>query len=53
MIESGTVVWLKSGGPAMTVSYTSDRKAYCIWLLDGEVRQFEYYKDSLTTEDPN
>lgn len=53
MIEQGTVVWLKSGGPAMTVSYLTDRQAYCVWFLNGEIRAFEFYKESLTTEDPN
>lgn len=51
-MEIGTVVWLKSGGPAMTVSSSSDKKAYCYWFLNGEVRKCEFLVDALTTEQP-
>lgn len=52
-MENGSVVWLKSGGPAMTVSYSNHEKVYCVWFLNGEVKGQEFYSQTLTAEDPN
>lgn len=52
-MKIGTVVWLKSGGPAMTVSYQTNTGVFCIWFLEGKVTGSELSEETLTTENPN
>lgn len=52
-MENGNVVWLKSGGPAMTIAYLNRDTVHCIWFLNGEVKEQDFYLPTLTTEDPN
>lgn len=35
--EVGTVVQLKSGGPAMTIKWIEDNEAYCQWFAGDKV----------------
>lgn len=34
--EIGDVVYLKSGGPPMTIMYADDKSVMCIWYESGE-----------------
>lgn len=58
-IEPGTVVWLKSGGPAMTVkSKTSKSSGYlwlCSWFVENkiEVKEHAFTVVQLTIEKPD
>ncbi|WP_294294872.1 DUF2158 domain-containing protein [uncultured Chryseobacterium sp.] len=47
MIEKGTVVQLKSGGPEMTVKGESDYGWVCTWFLHSEVKEFTFVKEQL------
>jgi uncharacterized protein YodC (DUF2158 family) len=54
----GDIVWLKSGGPKMTVSSfissATGRKEYvCHWFVGGDLRRDRFEEDELTTSDPN
>ncbi len=52
-MEIGNVVWLKSGGPAMTISDLRHNTAYCVWFLNGEIKGQDFDIPTLTNEDPN
>ena len=52
-IKKGDIVWLKSGGPKMTIKTTSDDEiCTCIWFKHGELQYCDLEADTLTTVDP-
>lgn len=53
-IKQGDVVWLKSGGPKMTIKTTyEDEICTCIWFKHGELQYCDLESDTLTTVDPD
>ena len=51
--KKGDVVWLKSGGPKMTIKSTSKLDiCTCIWFQFGEIQSFEFEFELLTLSDP-
>lgn len=54
-INNGTIVWLKTGGPAMTVKFlTTSNLWLCTWFdKDNEVKEHSFSEEQLTEEDPN
>ena len=53
-IEIGTVVWLKSGGPAMTIRYEKNNSYWVANWFDGNaVKEGDFYEYQLTEENPN
>jgi uncharacterized protein YodC (DUF2158 family) len=53
LIKPGDVVWLKSGGPKMTVAaVTPENICGCIWFQHGEILQFEFEISALRKSDP-
>ncbi len=55
-IQVGDVVWLKSGGPAMTVVDVDNETSLSsvVWFIDGKVVERDiFYHSNLTKEDPN
>ena len=52
-IKPGDIVWLKSGGPKMTVkSMEVEALCRCIWFQHGEVNSFDFEVATLTKSDP-
>lgn len=51
---NGTIVWLKTGGPAMTVNiFHNPTKRYrCVWFVDTDLKYGEFYEDALTDVNP-
>lgn len=49
------IVWLKTGGPAMTVkNFDSFHRVWrCTWFLNKKVEEYGFSTEQLTTEDPN
>lgn len=53
-VLNGKIVWLKSGGPAMTVKKPNGPgKWICDWFVGEEVRSHEFSPAQLTDTDPN
>lgn len=55
-IQIGDVVYLKSGGPAMTVVDVEPETGFSsvVWFIDGKmVERDGFYHSNLTKEDPN
>lgn len=53
-IKHGATVWLKSGGPKMTVDGVSMGKNWvCKWFVGQTLSHGTFHEDALTTEDPN
>jgi uncharacterized protein YodC (DUF2158 family) len=53
-IQSGTMVWLKSGSPKMTAKHTNNvREWVCSWFVETELKQGAFHPDQLTETDPN
>lgn len=52
-MENGTIVWLKSGGPKMTVSRAATGGVVCFWFQGYEIKTAVFSVASLTTDDPN
>lgn len=53
-IRPGTIVWLKTGSPAMTVKFmTTSDEWECSWFVGNDVKEHSFSPDQLTTEDPN
>lgn len=52
---TGDTVWLKSGGPKMTINELLEGDEYrCQWFDDKKQLQGRFFKAiALTTEDPN
>jgi uncharacterized protein YodC (DUF2158 family) len=40
-IEAGCGVWLRSGGPPMTVTSTTSTVADCVWFMEDESGPYE------------
>lgn len=52
--KTGDVVYLKSGGPSMTVSSgPSNGFCECHWFLKGELKRGEFCSDELTNKEPD
>lgn len=51
----GDVVFLKSGGPAMTVAEidATTTKVTCLWFADGETCSSMFIDETLTTDKPD
>lgn len=55
-IKRGSIVWLKSGGPKMTVMWEGDYRSswVCTWFNEkDEVKEYIFPEPALTEEDPN
>lgn len=48
-VKAGDVVKLKSGGIAMTVERIrkDNGKAVCVWVVDGEVKSYDFATEAL------
>lgn len=53
--KEGDVVYLKSGGPAMTITEISDGDSvWCTWFCkNNELKGQSFIKSSLTTSNPS
>jgi uncharacterized protein YodC (DUF2158 family) len=55
-LSIGDKVWLKSGGPCMTVSQVGHEgkpdKIYCIWFFESKPESAPFPRDALTLVDP-
>lgn len=53
--EDGTIVWLKTGSPAMTINtFHNPTKRYrCVWFVGMELKHGEFYEGALTDEKPD
>lgn len=52
-INKGDVVWLKSGGPEMTVhSIDDDGHCVCLWFRHGEIQRYNIENRALTKKNP-
>jgi uncharacterized protein YodC (DUF2158 family) len=49
----GTVVWLKSGSPKMTVSDTDAKTVWCSYFDDNKLYRETFNHEQLTDKDPN
>ncbi|MDQ8996363.1 DUF2158 domain-containing protein [Acinetobacter soli] len=47
-IKAGDVVQLNSGGYAMTVEYITDRGAFCLWFVEGDIKSYLFKLDALS-----
>lgn len=54
-LKVGDVVYLKSGGPAMTINGKAGMGAEwsCAWFVDSENKKADFKPEALTTENPN
>jgi len=53
--SDGTIVWLKSGSPAMTVNifHTPTKRYRCSWFVGTELNHGEFSEDALTDIKPS
>lgn len=53
-IKAGDVVYLKSGGPAMTINGKSKMGTEwsCAWFVDNNIKSADFRPDALTKENP-
>ena len=51
----GTVVYLKSGSPAMTINsyHTPTGRYRCVWFVGSDLKHGEFYEDALTDTNPS
>lgn len=51
---NGTIVWLKSGGPAMTIDifHMPSQLYRCFWFVGTELKYGEFHEEALTDSDP-
>ena len=51
----GTIVYLKSGSPAMTINvfHNPTRRYRCVWFVGTELNYGEFYEDALTDTNPS
>ncbi|HMT34341.1 MAG TPA: DUF2158 domain-containing protein [Chitinophagaceae bacterium] len=52
-ITSGMVVWLKSGGPAMTAKIETNYCWVCTWFVENEAKEHAFRAGQLTNQEPN
>ncbi|WP_333666239.1 MULTISPECIES: YodC family protein [Acinetobacter] len=54
-LKVGDVVYLKSGGPAMTINGKASMGAEwaCAWFLDGMNKTADFKPEALTKENPS
>lgn len=56
-LKTGDVVYLKSGGPAMTVNAITPsmiaKAVVCVWFVGNENKSATYSPDALTKENPS
>lgn len=58
-IQVGDVVYLRSGGLAMTVDRDikgvggGGTEVSCLWFINGEIKEYTLNKNTLTKEDPH
>lgn len=53
-VKTGAVVWLKSGGPKMTVGVEyAAGEFYCSWFVGAEHKSAKFTLEQLTHEDPD
>ncbi len=53
-IKEGDIVWVKSGGPAMTAAFEDPKGLWrCSWFVGTEPKHDSFQETVLTTEDPN
>ncbi len=53
-LKPGTVVWLKSGGPAMTIKENVDKSyVICGWFNGSKLHESKFSTYQLTTDDPS
>jgi len=53
-ITEGTIVWLKTGSPAMTVKFkTASHEWFCTWFEGKSVKEHSFTEAQLTTEEPD
>ena len=50
-VSIGSVVQLKSGGPAMTVNYIDNEDAYCQWFSGDKVEEARFPLQSLKVKE--
>jgi len=54
-METGKIVWLKSGGPKMTVGNKNvhdSRYVRCAWFIGNDLKEGEFHIDQLTEVEP-
>lgn len=52
-INKGDVVWLKSGGPEMTVhAIDEEGNCLCLWFRHGDILRYSINLSSLTKKNP-
>lgn len=53
--KAGDIVYLKSGGPAMTVSWvdTQNGRVTCQWFAEHNRNEEIFYPETLTKENPS
>jgi uncharacterized protein YodC (DUF2158 family) len=51
-LEAGDVVYVKSGGPAMTLAWINDKESYCQWFDGNENKGAKFSPKALTKTPP-
>ncbi|WP_121667304.1 DUF2158 domain-containing protein [Mesonia aquimarina] len=51
----GSIVWLKSGSPAMTVNtfHNPTQRYRCVWFTGDDDNYGQFYENALTDSDPS
>lgn len=54
IVKEGMIVWLKTGGPAMTVSSLARPNTWiCKWFVGTKLSHSQFKSEDLTEKDPN
>ncbi len=53
VVKSGAIVWLKSGGPKMTVKLKIAGGWLCSWFVGTDLKEGVFSAEQLTQEDPD
>ena len=52
-LQNGSIVWLKTGSPAMTVKFLASNEQWlCTWFDGTEVKEHSFSAEQLTETDP-
>lgn len=52
--QAGDIVYLKSGGPAMTIRWINQDECVCDWFINNQdLKSDRFLGTSLTKENPN